>query len=115
MAREFHVHLREGATERSVLAAHPVSQLPSEKPFGPQVYVVLDAAGTPAYVGQTSQALRERFRGHLRSPDKSAVFACVATIPLDPDTPALVVNRIERVARTLLRPTMGRAWPVGRT
>lgn len=88
----------------------PAGGLPDLLPeAGPVVYVALDPYRC-FWAGQTED-LRNRFRGHMSHAYRLARWQTVLAIKLRPDTPARIVNRLERDTATRFKPIDGRAWP----
>ena len=82
---------------------------------GPAIYACL-GHGAWQYVGQTSQPVAARLRGHgndgnaVRRAAKRTTWGSVCVAVLDPRC-AAEMDRVERLAHDVLRPRMGSRWP----
>jgi|GEM_PF-5443461 len=82
---------------------------------GPAVYACL-GHGAWQYVGQTSQPVAARLRGHgsdgnaARRAAKRTTWRSICVAVLDPRFGA-ELDRVERLAHDVLRPRMGSRWP----
>jgi hypothetical protein len=78
-------------------------------PVGPVVYAAV-SGGRCFWVGQT-QNLCSRFVSHMRASYRRDRWLYVGAMVLKPDTPAVIVNRLETETARRLRPVDGKAWP----
>jgi hypothetical protein len=77
---------------------------------GPMIYLAIGHQ-VCQYTGQTYRTLQERLTEHLREEPKARTWSHLGCIRLSPDTPAVVVDKLENRAHTVMRPLMGKAKP----
>ncbi len=79
------------------------------------IYVVEDTRGRVMYVGKTQRrgqnSVAARIAEHLSDPEKGATWQSVTIFPLEPETPACEVARIEGNIGFDLRPAMSKQHP----